>query len=1203
MASPGDGEAKLSWEIPNNSVEGITGYALRYATDGEFSRWVAISNDANTREHTVEGLANGTRYYFQVRATGLDGDSDASNTATTQLAASPHEAVVIPDENLRRELALGSGQPITQLDVALHDYLTPEHRRISDLTGLEYAVNLSVLSLSDNQITDVSALGGLTALTSLSLSKNQVVDVSPLGNLTGLTVLGLSSNQIVDVSPLGNLTALTSLTLDSNQIVDVSALGSLTALTALRLSNNQVVDVSALGNLTALRELWLHNNAIAVGVSALGNIWWLDALYLDNNKITDVSGLGDVDLRALYLANNQITDVSALGSQRWLRKLDLTNNRIADVSAFGGLSALESLKMSYNRIADVSALGSLTSLRSLDADHNEISDVSELGRLRTLDRLNLSHNRISDVTALGGLHVRGLDLSHNQITDASALAHLAELGSLDLSGNALTEIALGNSMSPSRLFFAHNQIADLSPLAGITTLTKLHLSNNLISDVGPLRDLDQLAELDLSNNQITDVSALDDLPYLRELDLSGNALAAMPLLSLDSLHRLDLSNNQLTDVSALSGLSPQLLDLSDNHLAQVPTFDSDHYWWNLDISDNKIAGVAALDGLRASRVFLADNEITDVSAALAQVQELDLSNNVLTDVSSLRDLALHRLILSNNQITDISPLGDLHRGELDLSRNAIADVSPLAGFTYEGDVRVLRGNPLSADSIERHAPSLRAAGAAVLAGQPVPLFPAAADPSDREGFVRVLNRSAKAGEVLIEAVDDAGVRRGPVRLAVGAGGAAHFNSADLEGGNTAKGLRGGVGAPTDGSWRLELLSTLNIEVLAYIRTPDGFLTSIHDVLPREMLGIDEGYTGQNYDLQAAIFNPAKNAAQRSSLRLINAGPRMLRVPVRGEDDLGAERLADFEVRRGAVTLTAAALEGNPPNPLTPNDAPGRLGRGVGKWRLRVTAPSWVDAMSLLESPRGHLTNLSTVPAIPADGVWRVPLFPASSVAERQGFVRIANLGGAVEATVVAVDDGGVRSGPVALGLGALQTVHFNSADLELGNPAKGLGPGVGTPTQGDWRLEITSESHIRVTAFVRAAGGFLTSMHDVVPIDGDAHEVVFFNPGRNARQVSLLRLVNDGDLAATATVTGMDDAANPSGEASATIPAGHAMTFTAAQLEDGATGLSGSLGAGQGKWRLRVESDRPLTVMSLLASPSGHLTNLSTRGSRAEPRS
>ena len=51
--------------------------------------------------------------------------------------------------------------------------------------------------------------------------------------------------------------------------------------------------------------------------------------------------------------------------------------------------------------------------------------------------------------------------------------------------------------------------------------------------------------------------------------------------------------------------------------------------------------------------------------------------------------------------------------------------------------------------------------------------------------------------------------------------------------------------------------------------------------------------------------------------------------------------------------------------------------------------------------------------------------------------------------------------------------------------------------------------------------------------------------------------------------------------------------MTAQALESG-EGLSGGLGDGAGKWRLKVSADAPIEVMSLLASPTGHLTNLST---------
>ena len=60
------------------------------------------------------------------------------------------------------------------------------------------------------------------------------------------------------------------------------------------------------------------------------------------------------------------------------------------------------------------------------------------------------------------------------------------------------------------------------------------------------------------------------------------------------------------------------------------------------------------------------------------------------------------------------------------------------------------------------------------------------------------------------------------------------------------------------------------------------------------------------------------------------------------------------------------------------------------------------------------------------------------------------------------------------------------------------------------------------------------------------------------------------------------------------VAAGGSLTIDAAELESGSAGLSGSLGDGFGKWQLVVNGDRPLIAMSLLRSPTGHLTNLST---------
>ena len=188
---------------------------------------------------------------------------------------------------------------------------------------------------------------------------------------------------------------------------------------------------------------------------------------------------------------------------------------------------------------------------------------------------------------------------------------------------------------------------------------------------------------------------------------------------------------------------------------------------------------------------------------------------------------------------------------------------------------------------------------------------------------------------------------------------------------------------------------------------------------------------------------------------------------------------------------------------------------------------------------------------------------------------------------------------VTLAIGARATVHFNSDDLELGNAGKGLSGSTGSGT-GDWVLAATSELDIDVLAYIRTPDGFVTAMHDVAPLVDGEHWVAIFNPGSNADQVSHLRLVNPGADDAAVTIAGIDDtgAAAAGGAVTVTVPAGSSRTIAAADLETGGEGFESALGDGAGKWRLAVTSEQPIVVMSLLASPTGHLTNLSTAPDR-----
>ena len=260
------------------------------------------------------------------------------------------------------------------------------------------------------------------------------------------------------------------------------------------------------------------------------------------------------------------------------------------------------------------------------------------------------------------------------------------------------------------------------------------------------------------------------------------------------------------------------------------------------------------------------------------------------------------------------------------------------------------------------------------------------------------------------------------------------------------------------------------------------------------------------------------------------------------------------------------------------------------WKLAGNALAvTVLGLCAIASAAQEPENAQTIPYLPL----------ASDALGRLGIVRVINHSDeSGEVSINAIDDEGQSYGPAMLSIDAGESMHFNSHDLENGNAEKGLPDGVG-PGEGAWRLELTSGLDILVLSYVRSADGVLAAVHDTVPREGRRHHVVFFNPGSNTARWSQLRLINPGEVAANVSITGVDrHGESPGSRVMTTIPAGAARTFTSAQFESGGEGLEGALGDGEGKWRLTVDSEQPLVVMSLLSDTMGRLTNLSTAPGR-----
>ena len=115
----------------------------------------------------------------------------------TQPEMIPGTLVHIPDPNLRtviaEELGKSVNAPITVEEMKrlktleVGNYNSPS-RGIRDLTGLQFATNLTRLVVWHNQISDLSPLAGLMKLRVLYAHNNRLSDISPVRGLTNLTL-------------------------------------------------------------------------------------------------------------------------------------------------------------------------------------------------------------------------------------------------------------------------------------------------------------------------------------------------------------------------------------------------------------------------------------------------------------------------------------------------------------------------------------------------------------------------------------------------------------------------------------------------------------------------------------------------------------------------------------------------------------------------------------------------------------------------------------------------------------------------------------------------------------------------------------------------------------------------------------------------------------------------------------------------------
>lgn len=191
---------------------------------------------------------------------------------------------LLPDKNLdsavRNTLDLLLGERITTDNLADLIGLLADDINITNISGLEYCINMLETDLSNNKISDISPLIFLDNLVTLNLQNNRISQIPAACTFSSLASINLSGNQISDISPFSSVSNLANLSMAGNKLTDISPLGSLFNLTRLNLSGNQISDISPL----------LENSGIGEG----------DDINLEDNNLDLSEGSEDmVNIKAL----------------------------------------------------------------------------------------------------------------------------------------------------------------------------------------------------------------------------------------------------------------------------------------------------------------------------------------------------------------------------------------------------------------------------------------------------------------------------------------------------------------------------------------------------------------------------------------------------------------------------------------------------------------------------------------------------------------------------------------------------------------------------------------------------------------------------------------------------------------------------------------------------------------------------------------
>jgi hypothetical protein len=454
-------------------------------------------------------------------------------------------------------------------------------------------------------------------------------------------------------------------------------------------------------------------------------------------------------------------------------------------------------------------------------------------------------------------------------------------------------------------------------------------------------------------------------------------------------------------------------------------------------------------------------------------------------------------------------------------------------------------------------------------------IPAGVAASGYQGFIRVINTGTTATPVTIAGISGASgalTATGQLIASLPAGAATTFSAQDVE----------AVIGPATPSARPRIRvasSASTIEVQSFMANPGGIITQVSDALTAST-----GYAVRSYV-------PAANASAgyTSFIRVIN-------VSTTAASPISVTLIDDTTGVTGVTGQLIASLPANAAITFSAQEVEAALGVSISaskRPRILVASTSTpavpLEVQSFIANPGGAVTQIGGASSGAAITV-RSYIPAANAASGYSGFVRVINTGTAATAITVCLRDGdtgvvGACDKQLVASLPAGAATTFSASQIETAL-------GVALPASARPRIVVSATATgatIDVQSFMSNPGGTVTQLSGAQT--GTSVNLRTYIPAANssAGYTSLIRVINIGSTAtpvSVAVINATTGVVGTSGQLSASIPAGAAVTFTAQQVE----AALGVPQAASDRHRIRVTASTNIEVQSFMANPGGVIT-------------